>query len=148
VRVNVQLINVQTNSHLCADTYDRKLTDIVAVESEIATGVAASLQVKLNTREAQAIVMNGSCLPNSCLFVVWGQSSAANAGRNLKKVVSASSRNQQAGSLRRPLPNRWHPRNPRFVNLLIFPRNLAPDFTHYLSEKRTNQTKRNREEQP
>ena len=36
VRVNVQLINAQTDSHLWADTYDRKLTDIFGVESEIA----------------------------------------------------------------------------------------------------------------
>ena len=45
VRVNVQLINAQTDSHLWADTYDRKLTDIFGVESEIAKanrGVVAS----------------------------------------------------------------------------------------------------------
>jgi len=36
VRVNVQLINALTDAHLWADTYDRKLTDIFAVESEIA----------------------------------------------------------------------------------------------------------------
>ena len=44
VRVNVQLINAQTDSHLWADTYDRKLTDILGVESEIAkanSGVVA-----------------------------------------------------------------------------------------------------------
>ena len=34
VRVNVQLINAQTDSHLWADTFDRKLTDIFGVESE------------------------------------------------------------------------------------------------------------------
>ena len=37
VRVNVQLINAQTDSHLWAETYDRKLTDIFKVESEVAT---------------------------------------------------------------------------------------------------------------
>ena len=45
VRVNVQLVNAQTDSHLWAETYDRKLTDIFAVESEIAKancGVVAS----------------------------------------------------------------------------------------------------------
>ena len=36
VRLNVQLINAQTDSHLWADTYDRKMTDIFGVESEIA----------------------------------------------------------------------------------------------------------------
>ena len=41
VRVNVQLINAQTDSHLWADTYDRKMTDIFGVESEIAKAIAA-----------------------------------------------------------------------------------------------------------
>jgi TolB-like protein len=47
VRVNVQLVNAQTDSHLWADTYDRKLTDIFGVESEIAKAIAESLQAKL-----------------------------------------------------------------------------------------------------
>src|SRR5215831_8370253 len=55
VRVNVQLINAQTDSHLWADTYDRKLTDIFAVESEIAKGIAESLQAELTGREEQAL---------------------------------------------------------------------------------------------
>jgi serine/threonine protein kinase/Tfp pilus assembly protein PilF len=55
VRVNVQLINAQTDSHLWAETYDRKLTDIFGVESEIAKGIAESLQAKLTGREEQAL---------------------------------------------------------------------------------------------
>jgi serine/threonine protein kinase len=51
VRVNVQLINAQTDSHLWAETYDRKLTDVFGVESEIAKGVAESLQAKLTGQE-------------------------------------------------------------------------------------------------
>jgi len=47
VRVNVQLINALTDAHLWADTYDRKLTDIFAVESEIARTVAETLRAKL-----------------------------------------------------------------------------------------------------
>jgi serine/threonine protein kinase/Flp pilus assembly protein TadD len=55
MRVNVQLINAQTDSHLWADTYDRKLTDIFRVESEIARGIAESLQAKLSGREQRVI---------------------------------------------------------------------------------------------
>src|SRR5262245_54565623 len=55
VRVNVQLINAQSDSHLWAETYDRKLTDAFAVESEIAKGIAESLQAKLTGREEQAL---------------------------------------------------------------------------------------------
>src|SRR6266550_2783727 len=47
VRVNVQLIHAATDTHLWADTYDRKLTDVFAVESEIAKAVAERLQAKL-----------------------------------------------------------------------------------------------------
>jgi serine/threonine protein kinase/tetratricopeptide (TPR) repeat protein len=57
VRVNVQLINAQTDSHLWADTYDRKLTDIFGVESEIAKRIAESLQAKLTGREEQALAV-------------------------------------------------------------------------------------------
>jgi serine/threonine protein kinase/regulator of sirC expression with transglutaminase-like and TPR domain len=57
VRVNVQLINAQTDSHLWADTYDRKLTDIFGVESEIAKRIAESLQAKLTGREEQALAI-------------------------------------------------------------------------------------------
>ncbi len=55
VRVNVQLINAMTDAHLWADTYDRKLTDIFAVESEIAKTIADTLQAKLTGSEKIAI---------------------------------------------------------------------------------------------
>jgi TolB-like protein/Flp pilus assembly protein TadD len=55
VRVNVQLINALTDAHLWADTYDRKLTDIFAVESDIARTIADTLQAKLTGSEKRAI---------------------------------------------------------------------------------------------
>jgi TolB-like protein/Flp pilus assembly protein TadD/predicted Ser/Thr protein kinase len=55
VRVNVQLINAQTDSHLWADTFDRKLTDIFSVESEIAKAIAEQLRAKLTGEEEQNI---------------------------------------------------------------------------------------------
>jgi tetratricopeptide (TPR) repeat protein len=55
VRINVQLINAVTDAHLWADTYDRKLTDIFAVESDIAKTIADTLQVKLSGSEKTAI---------------------------------------------------------------------------------------------
>jgi serine/threonine protein kinase len=58
VRVNVQLVNAQTDSHLLAETYDRKLTDIFEVESEIAKEIAASLQAKLTGQKEQVITGN------------------------------------------------------------------------------------------
>jgi TolB-like protein/Flp pilus assembly protein TadD len=55
VRVNVQLINAPNDSHLWADTYDRKLTDIFGVESEIAKTVADMLLAKLTGNEAATL---------------------------------------------------------------------------------------------
>ena len=55
VRVNVQLINALTDEHIWADTYDRKLTDIFAVESEIAQSVAQALQATLTSSEKNLI---------------------------------------------------------------------------------------------
>ena len=55
VRVNVQLINAVTDAHLWADIYDRKLTDIFVVESEIAKTIADTLRAKLTGSEQTAI---------------------------------------------------------------------------------------------
>ena len=55
VRVNVQLINAANDSHLWADTFDRKLTDIFSVESEIARAIAEQLRVHLTGQEEKVI---------------------------------------------------------------------------------------------
>jgi TolB-like protein/Tfp pilus assembly protein PilF len=55
IRVNVQLINALTDTHLWAETFDRKLTDIFAVESEIAKTITDTLQAKLSGSEQHAI---------------------------------------------------------------------------------------------
>ena len=55
VRVNVQLINAASDAHLWAETFDRKLTDIFAVESEIAKTIAETLQARLTGSEKSAM---------------------------------------------------------------------------------------------
>jgi len=55
VRVNVQLIKAANDSHLWADTFDRKLTDIFSVESEVAKAIADQLRAHLSGREEQEI---------------------------------------------------------------------------------------------
>ncbi len=55
VRVSVQLINATTDGHLWAESYDRKLTDILKVESDIAKTIAQTLQAKLTGSEEHAI---------------------------------------------------------------------------------------------
>jgi TolB-like protein/integral membrane sensor domain MASE1/class 3 adenylate cyclase/Tfp pilus assembly protein PilF len=55
VRVNVQLIRAANDSQLWADTFDRQLTDIFSVESEVAKAIAEQLQAKLTDQEKQVI---------------------------------------------------------------------------------------------
>jgi TolB-like protein/Tfp pilus assembly protein PilF len=55
VRVNVQLVKAATDSHLWADTFDRRLTDIFSVESEVAKAIADQLRVHLTGQEKQVL---------------------------------------------------------------------------------------------
>jgi TolB-like protein/class 3 adenylate cyclase/Flp pilus assembly protein TadD len=55
VRVNVQLIKAANDSHLWADTFDRKLTDIFSVESEVAKAIADQLRAKLTGQEQEVL---------------------------------------------------------------------------------------------
>jgi TolB-like protein/Flp pilus assembly protein TadD len=55
VRVNVQLIKAANDSHLWADTFDRKLTDIFSVESEVAKAIADQLRARITGQEEQVI---------------------------------------------------------------------------------------------
>ena len=65
VRVNVQLLNAQTDFHLWADTYDRKLVDIFSVESEIARAIAEALQAKLSGGEQRALAVKPTNNPEA-----------------------------------------------------------------------------------
>ena len=55
VRINVQLIKAQEDSHLWAETYDRRLLDVFAVETEVAQRIAGSLEARLTGREKQEL---------------------------------------------------------------------------------------------
>ncbi|PYK74740.1 MAG: hypothetical protein DME39_06275, partial [Verrucomicrobia bacterium] len=55
VRVNAQLIDARSDQQLWAQTYDRDLADVFAIQSEIATAIARQLQAKLSPREKNAI---------------------------------------------------------------------------------------------
>jgi TolB-like protein/class 3 adenylate cyclase/Flp pilus assembly protein TadD len=55
VRVNAQLVDTRSDAHLWAQTYDRDLADVFAIQSEIAKAIADQLQAKLSPREAAAV---------------------------------------------------------------------------------------------
>jgi TolB-like protein/Tfp pilus assembly protein PilF len=65
VRVTVQLIRAATDSHIWAETFDRNLTDIFAVESEIAENIAKALRAKLTPGEQRALTAKPTDNPES-----------------------------------------------------------------------------------
>jgi TolB-like protein/Tfp pilus assembly protein PilF len=60
VRVNVQLIDAGTDTHLWAKSYDRELKDVLAVESEVSQEIADALQAKLSPSESHALALAGT----------------------------------------------------------------------------------------
>jgi TolB-like protein len=65
VRVTVQLINALNDSHLWAETYDRKLSDVFGVESDIAQRIVGSLEARLTGREKEEIAFIGTKNPQA-----------------------------------------------------------------------------------
>ena len=88
VRVNVQLINTATDAHLWADTYDRKLTDIFAVESEIAKSIADTLRAKLNSSAEHVLASRPTEDPEAHELYLKGRYFwNRRTGANLQKAV-------------------------------------------------------------
>ena len=88
VRVNVQLINALTDAHLWADTYDRKLTDIFAVESEIAKTIAETLQARLTGSEKSSIAKTPTVNPEAYELYLKGKFFAEKrTGADLRKSI-------------------------------------------------------------
>jgi TolB-like protein/tetratricopeptide (TPR) repeat protein len=73
VRVNVQLIKAATDAHLWAETFDRKLTDIFAVETDIAKTIADTLQAKLTSSEERAIAIQPTQNPKAYQLYLKGR---------------------------------------------------------------------------
>src|SRR5436853_76491 len=96
VRVNVQLINALTDAHLWADTYDRKLTDIFAVESEIAKTIAETLQARLSGSEKSSIVKTPTVNPEAYELYLkgrffWNKRTAADLRKAIEYLNQAIS---------------------------------------------------------
>ena len=65
VRVNVQLIEAANESHIWGEVFDRKLTDVFSVESEVAKAIADQLQAKLTGQEEQVITAKSTNNPKA-----------------------------------------------------------------------------------
>jgi TolB-like protein/Flp pilus assembly protein TadD len=89
VRVNVQLINALTDAHLWAEIYDRKLTDLFAVESEIAKTIAEALQAKLTGSEKSAMSKKPTANPEAYELYLkgkffWNKRTAADLRKSIE----------------------------------------------------------------
>jgi tetratricopeptide (TPR) repeat protein len=60
VRISAQLIDVETDEHIWSETYDRELTEIFAIQSEVAKKIAGILQLKLSAKETVDIHSTGT----------------------------------------------------------------------------------------
>src|SRR5437773_7415104 len=89
VRVNVQLIKAANESHLWADTFDRKLTDIFSVESEVATAIADQLRAKLTGQEEQVIAAKPTNIPEAYDAYLRGLAYTLKAGTTAANSLGA-----------------------------------------------------------
>jgi TolB-like protein/Tfp pilus assembly protein PilF len=89
VRVNVQLIQAATDSHIWADTFDRKLTDILMVESDVAKAIADRLRVRLSGREAQEMAARPTDNPAAYDAYLRGLSSMLKAVNTPENALNA-----------------------------------------------------------
>src|SRR5438034_1919318 len=88
VHVNVELIKAPSDTHLWAEAYDRKLTDIFAVESEIAKTIADTLQAKLTGSERNAIAAQPTQNTEAYQLYLKGRSFwNKRTGQNLNKAA-------------------------------------------------------------
>ena len=82
VRVTVQLIKAANDSHLWADTFDRKLTDIFSVESEVAKAIADQLRAHITGQEAQILAAKPTDNPEAYDAYLRGLAYALKAATN------------------------------------------------------------------
>jgi TolB-like protein len=104
VRVNVQLINAVTDAHLWADTYDRKLTDIFAVETDIAKTVADTLQAKLSGSEKSSMAKTPTVNPEAYELYLkgrffWNKRTGDDLRKSIEYLKQAIAKDRDAAGL-------------------------------------------------
>jgi adenylate cyclase len=112
VRVNVQLINALTDAHLWAETYDRKLTDIFAVESDVAKTIADTLQAKLTGSEQRALTTQPTANPEAYQLYLqgrffWNKRTAADLQKSIEFFNQAIARDPKYALAYAALAQSW-----------------------------------------
>jgi TolB-like protein/Tfp pilus assembly protein PilF len=112
VRVNVQLINALTDAHLWAETYDRKLTDIFTVETEIAKTIADMLQAKLSGSEKTAMSKKPTANPEAYELYLqgrffWNKRTAADLRKSIDYFNAAIAKDPEYALAYAALAQAW-----------------------------------------
>jgi adenylate cyclase len=107
LRITVQLIDVRSQEHLWAETFDRKLDDVLAVQSEVARRVSEILKIKVGKQERQRLDRLPTVQPDSYLAYLkgrallsagWAGENFRNARRQFEVAVSLDPQNARAYS--------------------------------------------------
>ncbi len=107
VRVNVQLIKAANDSHLWADTFDRKLTDIFSVESEVAKAIAEQLRAKFTGQEEQVIAAKPTDNPEAYDAYLRGLAYTLRTANTPANVLGAQKYLREAVRLDRKFALSW-----------------------------------------
>jgi TolB-like protein/tetratricopeptide (TPR) repeat protein/class 3 adenylate cyclase len=99
VRVNVQLIKAANDSHLWADTFDRKLTDIFSVESDIARAIAEQLRAHLTGQEEKVIAAKPTDNPEAYDAYLRGLAYTLKPGTTVANTLGAQKHLREAVAL-------------------------------------------------
>ena len=99
VRVNVQLIKAANDSHLWADNFDRKLTDIFSVESEVAKAIAEQLRAKLTGQEEQVIAAKPTDNPEAYDAYLRGLAYTLKTGNHTRQRPCRAEISQRSGAV-------------------------------------------------
>ena len=108
VRVNVQLINAENDAHIWAEEYDRDLTDVFAIQSDLAREIATALQAKLSPAEKAQLETKPTENPEAYFAFIQARNlfmpeDARKTGRASSSTTRAPARSQLCLGRRRPL---------------------------------------------
>jgi adenylate cyclase len=107
LRITAQLIDVATQGHAWASTYDRRLDDVFAVQSEVAKHIAETLQIKLGASEHRRLEQSPLLIPESYLAYLkgrtllssrWSEENLRGAKREFERALSTDPNNARAHS--------------------------------------------------
>lgn len=107
VRVNVQLIKAATDAHIWAESYDRKLTDIFLVESDIAKAIAEQLRAQLTGHEKELVAAKPTDNPQAYDAYLRGLAYTSKAATSPASIIGAQKYLREAVRLDPKFASAW-----------------------------------------